>query len=100
MNAPAAARPLYCSCWEDGRPGRRRHLCPVHGDFQTDIDQANNLIAEWVHIAQSIARQCRWRLKGQCLKDCKGLAICTMDGLTLVDAEGQAVGSGFCAREV
>lgn len=60
--------------------------------YEIDITRANNFIAEWGRIAQSIARQCRWRLKGQCLASCMGLAVCNLDGLTLVDAQGQPVG--------
>jgi len=52
---------------------------------------ALDIIAEWGLIAQSIARQCRWRPKGQCLVACKGLAVCNLDGLTLVDSLGRPI---------
>lgn len=91
MKAPAENRPLYCSCWENGRPGRLQHVCRVHGDFQTDITTANNLIAEWGLIAQSIAQQCKWRPQGQCLATCQGRAVCNLDGLILVDEQGHSV---------
>lgn len=59
--------------------------------FEIDITTANNLIGEWSRIAASIARQCKWRPKGQCLKDCQGIALCNLDGLTLVNAQGRPV---------
>jgi hypothetical protein len=59
--------------------------------FEINITTANNLIAEWGHIAADIARQCKWRPRGQCLITCLGLAVCNLDGLTLVDHRGQPV---------
>lgn len=59
--------------------------------FQTDIDVANRLIAEWGRIAASIARQCQWRPQGQCLASCLGLAVCNLDGLTLIKDRGAGV---------
>jgi hypothetical protein len=59
--------------------------------FQIDITTANNLITQWTQIAADIARQCKWRPQGKCLVTCQGLAICNLDGITLVDAEGQPV---------
>ena len=59
--------------------------------FEIDITRANNLIGQWANIAAGIARQCKWRPKGQCLKDCPGLAVCNLDGLTLVDRHGHPV---------
>lgn len=70
------------------RPGRGSPAMKAAVDlqpFQIDITTANNLIAEWGRIAAAIARQCKWRPKGQCLLDCLGLAVCNLDGLTLVD---------------
>jgi hypothetical protein len=83
-------RPLYCTCrGEHAGPAAE---CGVHGEtFEIDITTANNLIAEWTHIARSIAQQCQWRPQGQCLATCKGLALCNLDGLILVDAQGQPV---------
>lgn len=57
--------------------------------FEIDITRANNLIGEWGRIAASIARQCKWRPQGKCLKICQGLAVCNLDGLTLVDHQGR-----------
>lgn len=59
--------------------------------FQINITTANELIAEWTNIAKSIARQCKWRPQGQCLTTCKGLALCNLEGLTLVDVQGHPV---------
>ena len=56
--------------------------------FETDIDRANELIGEWGRIARSLSRQCKWRERGLCLKDCLGYAVCDLDGLILVDANG------------
>jgi len=61
--------------------------------FEIDITRANNLIAEWGLIAASIARQCKWRPQGLCLITCQGMAVCNLDGLTLVHAEGHPVAS-------
>jgi hypothetical protein len=49
------------------------------------------LIAEWGLIAQSIAQQCKWRPQGKCLLHCQGMAVCNLDGLTLVDPQGRSV---------
>lgn len=57
--------------------------------FEIDITRANNLIAEWSHIARSIAHQCKWRPQGKCLVDCQGLAVCDLEGLNLVDSQGR-----------
>jgi len=57
--------------------------------FETDIDVANHLIAEWTAIASDIARQCRWRPRGKCLITCLGLALCNLERLTLVDTLGR-----------
>jgi hypothetical protein len=62
--------------------------------FEIDITRANTLLSEWAHIAKSIARQCKWRPQGKCLKDCQGLAVCNLDGLTLVDAQGRPLPAG------
>ena len=83
------SRPLYCSCRGE-HPGPI-HECRVHGTYETDITRANNLIGQWANIAAGIARQCKWRARGQCLTDCPGLAVCNLDGLTLVNHQGQPV---------
>lgn len=62
--------------------------------FETDITRANRLIGEWGLIAQSIARQCRWRLQGQCLINCLGGAVCHLEGLVMVNAQGRPIGTG------
>jgi hypothetical protein len=59
--------------------------------FEIDITTANQLIAQWGLIAQSIAQQCKWRPQGKCLDTCQGLAVCNLEGLTLVDARGHPV---------
>ena len=59
--------------------------------FEINITTANQLIGQWGLIAQSIAQQCKWRPRGQCLVTCQGLAVCDLDGLTLVDAQGRPV---------
>jgi hypothetical protein len=61
--------------------------------FEIDITRANNLIGEWGRIAVSIAQQCKWRPQGKCYSHCQGLAVCNLDGLTLVDAQGHPVGA-------
>jgi hypothetical protein len=81
-------RPLYCSCRAVNGDDP---ACRVHGTFETDITRANNLIAEWGLIAQSIAQQCKWRPQGKCLLHCQGMAVCNLDGLTLVDPQGRSV---------
>jgi hypothetical protein len=60
--------------------------------FQIDIGVANQLISEWTRIAAGVARQCQWRLRGQCLISCPGLAVCDRAGLTPVDGNR---GPGF-----
>lgn len=57
--------------------------------FEIDITRANALIAEWGLIAASIARQCKWRPRGQCYHRCLGLAVCNLEGLILVDSQGR-----------
>jgi hypothetical protein len=57
--------------------------------FEIDIDTANRLLGEWANIAASIARQCKWRSQGKCLVTCQGLAVCKLDGLILVNADGR-----------
>ena len=86
-------RPLYCTC-RGASPGPAAQ-CPVHGKgFEIDITTTNNLIAEWGLIAADIARQCKWRERGQCLITCQGLAVCNLDGLEFVNAQGQPAGPG------
>ena len=92
MTPPAVRRrPLPCGCWKDTSTGIITHFCPEHAPFEIDITRANDLIAEWGLIARSIARQCKWRPRGKCLAECKGLAVCNLEGLTLVDYQGRPV---------
>lgn len=93
MNSAAhRIRQLPCGCREDAPTGITTYFCAAHGAFETDITTANNLIAEWGRIAASIARQCKWRPRGQCLIDCLGLAVCDLAGLIPVDAAGHPYG--------
>jgi len=85
-------RHLECGCREDAVTGLSTHFCPDHAPFVIDIDAARRLIAEWGLIAQSIARQCKWRPRGKCLVDCQGLAVCNLEGLTLVNLRGDPAG--------
>jgi hypothetical protein len=92
MNSAAdRIRHLDCGCRQDSHTGIITNFCPAHTIFQNDIDTANQIIGEWAVIARSIARQCHWRRKGQCLIDCLGGAVCNLDGLTLVDESGAPV---------
>ncbi len=59
--------------------------------FEINITTANQIIGEWGIIAASIAQQCKWRPRGKCYARCKGLAVCNLEGLTLVDAQGRPV---------
>lgn len=63
--------------------------------FEIDITRANAIISDWGRIAASIANQCKWRPLGKCLQDCQGLAVCNLEGLTLVDAQGRPVAQAF-----
>ena len=85
-------RHLDCGCRHDAATGIATHLCPDHDQFEIDITTANNLISEWANIAASIARQCKWRPQGQCLVTCQGIAVCNLDGLEFVDAQGRPAG--------
>jgi hypothetical protein len=60
--------------------------------FEINITTANQLIAQWGFIAQSIAQQCKWRPQGKCLAACQGLAVCNLKDLILVDAQGRPIG--------
>ena len=80
---------MPCGCRFDLVTQTKTRLCPEHRTFEINITTANALIAEWGLIAASIARQCKWRPLGQCLVTCQGLAICDLDGLILVDANGR-----------
>ena len=105
MNSVAdRIRELPCGCREDAPTGLTTYHCRAHGGFETDIDTANRLIGEWGLIAESIARQCKWRPQGKCYSHCLGLAICNLEGLILVDATGRPVarpdpGRGLPASE-
>jgi hypothetical protein len=79
-------RKLPCGCHQDSETGVVFHLCPAHSPFETDIDTANQLISEWTLIAASIAQHCKWRHQGQCLATCKGIALCNLEGLTLIES--------------
>lgn len=94
MNSPAdRICHLPCGCREDAPTGETVHFCRNHAPFEIDITRANDLLAQWASIAASIARQCKWRPRGKCLKDCQGLAVCNLEGLALVDAQGRPVGA-------
>jgi hypothetical protein len=89
--ADSLLRELPCGCLAAPGGVIARHCPRHHPRFEPDITTANQLIAEWGLIAQSIARQCKWRLRGECLVSCQGLAVCNLEGLTLVDEQCQAV---------
>jgi hypothetical protein len=104
MNSAAdRIRHLPCGCREDAPTGETVHFCLAHGSaditpadlkiFETNITTANNLIIEWSLIAASIAQQCQWRPRGQCLITCQGIAVCNLDGLTLINPQGQPIGA-------
>jgi hypothetical protein len=59
--------------------------------FQINITTANDIIGKWANIAASIAQQCRWRPQGKCLDTCQGIAVCNLQGLTTVNAQGRPV---------
>ncbi len=66
-----------------------RHKGPAH---PLDPEQIPQILAERALIAKSMALRCRWRPHGQCLWHCLGTAVCNLNGLTLVDEQGEPVG--------
>lgn len=86
---PIPIRPLYCTC-RGASPGRCRLPGPRHG-LSDRHHHGQQFDCRMGLIAAGIARQCKWRPQGQCLITCLGLAVCNLDGLTFVDAQGRTV---------